>query len=527
MAQMLQFRLARQEAGRHDIIFGGAALIVAAAVFAVDTFTDIEGAIAVLYAIALLLAAEAASRLGLIALTALFIVCTLISFFLTHTPDPDFPTFLRLCVALAALAVTAALLLRTEQARAELLQTNAALRESEARYRAIFDRTRVALWERDYSRLRDFLVGLKARGVKDAKAYAQANPDFLAECVDKIAIVDANAAAVELLGSFAADIPGGIMHRIIPKDSDAFSALLQAIMDGATYFEDNAEVFNENGEPRLVLLGISFPKDPSAFNRVIVSMVDVTQREEARKALADAQAELSRASKAATVGALSASLAHELNQPLGAIAVNSQTLVRWLDRNPPDIEAAKRSAERILRDSNRASDIFKNTRAVMLAAPKVHETIDLGVLVDDTLTLMDHDLQRERAEVDVIFKTEIPAVSGVRVEMQQVLINLISNAAQAMTASEALRKLVTITLDAPADADHVSITVRDTGDGLGAEAQQNLFKPFFTTKENGMGIGLSICRSTIEAIGGSLDGRNHPDGGAIFEIRLPKETANA
>jgi C4-dicarboxylate-specific signal transduction histidine kinase len=245
-------------------------------------------------------------------------------------------------------------------------------------------------------------------------------------------------------------------------------------------------------------------------------MVDVTQREEARKALADAQAELSRASKAATVGALSASLAHELNQPLGAIAVASQTLIRWLDRTPPDIESAKRSAERILRDSNRASDIFKNTRVIMLPTPKENETVDLASLVNDTLTLMDHDLQREQTDVEVVQKTKLPEVAGIRVEMQQ-----------AMTGSDASKKLVTITLDAPADATHVSITVRDTGRGLDADAQQNLFKPFFTTKENGMGIGLSICRSTVEAIGGSLDGHNHPDGGAIFEIKLPKEKADA
>ncbi len=527
MTQVLELRLARLEAGRYDLIFGSTALLVAAAVFAVDMFSQIEGAIAVLYVIALLLAAESVNRLGLIIVTALFMVGALTSFFVTHASDPDFPTFLRLCVALAALAVTAALLLRTDQARTALLQTNSALRASEARYRAIFDRTRVALWEWDYSKLREFLVSIKSRGVTDAKAYAQSNPGFLKDCVDKIEIVDANEAAVELLGAFAADVPGGIMHRIIPKDSDTFTALLQAIMDEATYFEDNAEVFNEDGEPRIVLLDISFPKDPSAFSRVIVSMVDVTQREEARKALADAQAELSRASKAATVGALSASLAHELNQPLGAIAVASQTLIRWLDRTPPDIESAKRSAERILRDSNRASDIFKNTRVMMLPTPKENETVDLASLVNDTLTLMDHDLQREQTDVEVVQKTKLPEVAGIRVEMQQVLINLISNAAQAMTGSDASKKLVTITLDAPADATHVSITVRDTGRGLDADAQQNLFKPFFTTKENGMGIGLSICRSTIEAIGGSLDGHNHPDGGAIFEIKLPKEKADA
>lgn len=527
MAQVMAVRLARQDAGRHDFIFGGAAVFVALAVFAVDTFTDIEGAIAVLYAIALLLAAEAVNRFGLILLTALFMVFSLASFFFTHAPDPDFPTFLRLCVALAALAVTTALLMRNESARSALLLTNAALSESEERYRSIFARTRVALWERDYSKLLDYITGLKSAGVTDMRAYVQDNPSVLGECVGKIEVVDANEAAVELLGSFPVGVPGGIMHRVIPKDSDTFASLLQAIMDGATYFEDHAEVFNEAGERRVVLLGISFPTDPSAFNRVVVSMVDVTQREEARMALAEAQAELSRASKAAAVGALSASLAHELNQPLGAIAVNSQTLVRWLDRDPPDIEAAKRSAERILRDSNRASGIFKSTRSMMLSPPKESEAIDLDAMISDTLALMDHDLQRDRAEVEVVCKTEIPPLKAVRLEMQQVLINLISNASQSMSASASQKRLVTITLDAPNEADHISIAVRDTGNGLGADAKQNLFKPFFTTKTTGMGIGLSICRSTIEARGGTLDGDNHPDGGAIFEIRLPKDTAHA
>lgn len=144
MAEALQLGLARREAGRHDYLFAGAALVVAVAVFSVDTLTEIEGAIAVLYVIALLLAAEAVNRLGLIILTAVFMTCSLVSFFLTHAPDPDFPTFLRLAVALAALGVTTALLLRNEHARAALLHTNAALRESEARYRSIFDRTRVA-----------------------------------------------------------------------------------------------------------------------------------------------------------------------------------------------------------------------------------------------------------------------------------------------------------------------------------------------------------------------------------------------
>ncbi|QFY63615.1 GHKL domain-containing protein (plasmid) [Rhizobium grahamii] len=518
---------ATHEAEHHDLVFGGLSLLIGSAVFAVDMFTGIEGAVAVLYSIALLFAAQAANRKGLMALSAAFIALTLFAFFFGHGPDPDMQAFLRLVVALASLAVTTALLVRNDEAKAELLRMNSALRESETRYRSIFHGTRVALWERDYSRLRHHLVSLKARGISDIKLHARDNPEFIRDCIQMIEIVAANAAANDLLGATPDHPSNCAMAGYIPPDSAAITEVLQAIMDGASHLEHDAEVISENGETKSVLLSIGFPDDTSAFNRVVVSMVDVTQREEARKTLAEAQAELSRASKAATVGVLSASLAHELNQPLGAIVVNSQTLLRWLAKDPPDLEATRRSAERILRDGNRASEIIKNTRSMLSATPPEAEHIDLNALLSETLTLMEHDLQRERTAVEIIQEEEIPSVPGIKIEMQQVLINLISNAAHAIAAAAAKRRLVTITLKNEHDGEHVLISVRDTGNGLDLEAARKIFTPFFTTKKNGMGMGLSICRSAIEARGGTLEARNHPEGGALFEIRLPKEKADA
>ena len=519
--------LTRHGGAVHEVAFAAASLVIAMAVFAVDTLTSIEGAIAVLYVVALLLAAEAVNRAGLLLLTVIFIALSLVSFLFIHGPEPDIQTFIRLTVAIAALCVTTALLLRNERARTALLLSNYALRESEARYRSIFDRTRVALWERDYSKLREYLIGLKLQGLSDIKAYGAQHPDFYATCIGLIEIVAANEAAGELLGQSANPCATGVMHRFIPSQSEAFAAVLQAILDGASYYEGNAEVITETGERRAVLLSISFPHHPLAFNRVVVSMVDVTQREEARKVLADAQAELSIASKAATVGVLSASLAHELNQPLGAIGVNAQTLVRWLDRDPPDLDAATRSAERILRDSTRASDIIKNTRTLLSSQTKPDEAIDLDVLVDDTLALMEHDLQREGTVVEVVQRVRLPRIVGIRIELQQVLINLISNAIQAISAAAADKRIVTILIDAAAGGDQITLAVHDTGNGLSPEVLQKLFTPFFTTKATGMGMGLSICRSAIEANGGSLTGCNHPDGGAVFEIKIPRGKAVA
>lgn len=511
-----------REKAHQTIAFSGTAAVVAVAVFAVDTLTEIEGAIAVLYVIALLLAAEAVRRRGLILLNIGFISLTLLSFVITHGPEPDAQTFLRLGVAIAALCVTTALLLRADQARAQLMASHKALKESEARYRSIFARTRVALWERDYSRLRAYLMDLKAEGVHDIRKYMVDHPGIVAKCMDMITVVAANEAAVALLGKATTDTSGLPLHRFIPTDSEVFVSILQAIMDDARHFEDTATILNDAGEPKIVLLAIAFPDEAEAYARVVVSMVDVTQREEARIALAAAQAELSRASKAATLGVLSASLAHELNQPLGAIVVNSQTLMRWLDREPPDVESAKRSAERILRDGRRASDIIGNTRSLLLKAPKKAELIDLSGLVGEALNMMESDLQREQIRVDVVQLATLPPVTGARIELQQVLINLISNAVHAISAASAEHRCITISLGDLNGKDSVTISVRDTGAGLSAEAKQNLFTPFFTTKIDGMGMGLSICRNSVEAIGGSLEGRDHPEGGAVFEIRLPR-----
>lgn len=497
--------------------FGLIAIALAAAVFYVDTYTDIEGAIAVLYVVVMIIAAQATTRLGLLITATVCAGLTLLSYAMTHSDDADLQSTIRLIVSLAALFVTTILLLKTETARLTTLAINSALKESEARYRSIFDRTRVALWERDYSRLRNYLMNIKAQGVTDIRAHAHANPAFVDHCVGLIDVVAANEAARELMGT-QSSTPDALRRSIVPGKA-SFVDVLQALLDGDRIFEDKVEVRTEAGENKLVLLSISFPEDPAAFNRVVVSMVDVTQREMALKALAEAQAELTKASKAATVGAMSASLAHELNQPLGAIVVNSQTLLRWLDRDPPDLAAVRRSAERMIRDSQRASEIIQNTRNLLSPSSNTLETISLESLIDETMALMEHELQRSGTTVLVDRSPQLPAVAAVKIELQQVLINLITNAIQAMDENKSPKRTIKIAAERP-DIEHVRIAVRDTGPGIAEGVKDKLFSPFFTTKATGMGMGLSICRSTLEARGGRLEGSNHREGGAIFEMYL-------
>ncbi|SEP16815.1 hypothetical protein SAMN05216228_10451, partial [Rhizobium tibeticum] len=244
-------RVRDAEGSGHNLTFGLIAAALAAAVFYVDTYTDIEGAIAVLYVVTMLVAAQATTRTGLLVIAAVCAALTLLSYAMTHGDDADLQETSRLIVALAALFVTTMLLLKTESARLALLSINAALKDSEARYRSIFDRTRVALWERDYSKLRRYLMDLRAQGVTDIKAHARTQPAVVDHCVGLIEVVAANEAARELLGPQAAAV--GTLRRSVIPGQEKFLDVLQAIMDGERVFEDKAEARADNGEDKLVL----------------------------------------------------------------------------------------------------------------------------------------------------------------------------------------------------------------------------------------------------------------------------------
>lgn len=519
---MNSIRLTRAAAGSapsgHDAAIGLVALLLVVTVFSVDTFTSIESAIAVLYSIALLLSAEILTRQGILIAAISCAALTAISYIVTHGLAHDLPAMLRLAVSMAALFITCALILRNEMSRSALIASNEALKDSERRYRSIFEQSRVALWERDYSQVRAFLMALKADGVRDLREHVKTHPEIIATCISLIRTVAANKAARELLGIAGDDdIATASMHRYLAPNDTTFFDIMEAIFNEERSFEGKGQLIAAEGQPKLVLISMSLPDDPSRFDRVVVGLVDITEREMTQKALLEAQAELTRASRAATVGALSASLAHELNQPLGALVVNAQTMLRWINRDPPDLVAIGRSAERMIRDSQRASDIIHNTRSMLSHETRAPDAVDLPELIRETLALMEHDLGREGISVDVSYGAGTKTVSAVRIELQQVLINLITNAIQAMTEPNASGRKLMIETDRREDG-FVRVSVRDFGPGISEEAMAHLFAPFFTTKLSGMGMGLSICRSTMEARGGELLARNHADGGAVFEM---------
>lgn len=511
-----------QAAGRAaERRLGLLAIPLALTVFVIDTFTDIESAIAVLYVLVLLLAATALSRRGILRVAAGCALLAVLSFFLSHWHDMDLSTVLRCGVSLAAILITGALLVRDHDSRALLVRANTALARSERRYRGMFEQARISLWEQDFTAVTAALDALRADGVTDIAAHAQANPGWAREMGAAVVTTNVNDATLELLGAAGRAEVLGPLERFLPAENPALPQILLALWDGRDRFEGRAQLIAADGRTLTVLLGISFPDDGVGFDRVVVGVVDITQRERTQEALLAAQAELARAARAATLGALSASIAHELNQPLGAIVLNAQACLRWLRRDPPDIETAAKAADRIVRDGKRAADIVQRTRGMLVRDTRCDETIDLRQLVEEVALLLERELSAAAAVLVTGFAPDVPPVRGSRVALQQVLINLVTNGLHAMAEAGTPRRELTVTVERAGDGAEVRVAVRDRGRGIDEASRARLFDPFFTTRPDGMGMGLSICRSTVESCGGTLTAHNHAEGGAVFEFTIP------
>ena len=494
------------------------------AVFVIDTFTDIESAIAVLYVLVLLLAATTLSRRGILQVVGGCGFLAVLSFLLSHWHDMDLSAVLRCGVSLAAILITGALLVRDHESRALLVRANGALARSEKRYRSMFEQARFSLWEQDFTAVTAALDALRADGVTDLAAHAQANPGWAREMGALIVTTNVNDATLELLGAADRAEVLGPLERFLPEDDPAMPQVLLALWDGRDRFEGRTQLVAADGRVLTVLLGISFPDDGIGFDQVVVGIVDITQRERTQEALLAAQAELARAARAATLGALSASIAHELNQPLGAIVLNAQACLRWLRRDPPDIDTAAKAVDRMIRDGKRAAEIVQRTRGMLVKDARCDETIDLRQLVEEVALLLERELSAAAAVLSTDFAADVPSVRGSRVGLQQVLINLVTNGLHAMAEAGSPRRDLTVTVDSPGQIQgtaQVRVSVRDRGRGIDEGSRARLFDPFFTTRPDGMGMGLAICRSTVESCGGTLSVHNHAEGGAVFEFTIP------
>jgi C4-dicarboxylate-specific signal transduction histidine kinase len=242
------------------------------------------------------------------------------------------------------------------------------------------------------------------------------------------------------------------------------------------------------------------------------------QGREAERALRQAQTELAHVTRVTTVGELTASIVHEVNQPLAAIATNGEAALRFLHRAEPDLQEVHDAITGMIGDSRRAGDVIQRVRALCRKSDLQLVSLDVGELIDDSLLLMQRDIRDHRVSLRRDLAPALPPVLGDRVQLQQVIINLVLNAMEAMAS--VTNRPRDLTIRAGRDGDRVLVAIADSGTGIDPDRIDRLFGSFYTTKPGGLGMGLSICRSIIEAHGGKLWASPNVGPGATFQFTL-------
>jgi PAS domain S-box-containing protein len=247
---------------------------------------------------------------------------------------------------------------------------------------------------------------------------------------------------------------------------------------------------------------------------------DITERKRSEEALGKARSELAHVARVSSLGALTASIAHEVNQPLSGIVTNAGTCLRMLAADPPNVDGARETARRTLRDANRASEVVTRLRALFSKKVATTESVDLNQATQEVIALSLSELQRCRVILRTEFTDDLPPVTGDRVQLQQVILNLFLNASDAMSGVEDRPRQLLIRTER-GEEDHVRVSVQDTGVGLESQSADRVFDAFYTTKSSGMGIGLSVSRSIIESHQGRLWAAPNDGPGATFSFSIP------
>jgi signal transduction histidine kinase len=321
----------------------------------------------------------------------------------------------------------------------------------------------------------------------------------------------------------AADVPVTfelIGARIHSEDLSSFHEMIERAKSGVSEFECEHRLRLPDNSVKYLRVVAHRTRDQEGQMEYIGAVQDVTHRRHTEEALAKLRAELARAARVTSLGVLTAAIAHEVNQPLAGIVTNASTCRRMLAVDPPDVEGARETARRTIRDAERASEIVKRLRSLFCKKGATSESLDLNEATREVITLSLSELERNKVIVRTELAAELPAVQGDRVQLQQVILNLFLNASDSMSSVDDRPRQLLIRTERD-KKDCVQLSVRDTGVGFEPRGVDRLFDAFYTTKSSGMGIGLSVSRSIIESHKGRLWATPNDGPGATFSFSIP------
>jgi C4-dicarboxylate-specific signal transduction histidine kinase len=308
-------------------------------------------------------------------------------------------------------------------------------------------------------------------------------------------------------------------QRVHPDDRPLLKAELDRVSRGERDYDLELRWLTTDGEARHLHIRAHLMVAETGQHEVVGAVMDISETRDAQETLQATQTALAHAARVATLGEISASIAHEVNQPVAGIITNGEAGLRWLDRKEPQLDEVRDAMKRMIRDAKRASEVVRHLRALARKAPAERHSVDLNELVEESIYLLQREIQRRRIVMRTNLSPNLPRVMANRIELQQVVINLMVNGMQAMdSVSERPRHLL---VRSSVDAGVATVAIEDSGIGLDGAIEPRLFSPFFTTREDGMGIGLSICRTIIDSHGGRIWASSNQGPGATFQFTLP------
>jgi C4-dicarboxylate-specific signal transduction histidine kinase len=311
-----------------------------------------------------------------------------------------------------------------------------------------------------------------------------------------------------------------IRTRIHPEDIPLLHDMIERARGAGTDFEYEHRLQMPDQSIKYLHMVAHGTRDEDGRLEYIGAVQDVTARRLSEQALAKAQSELAHVARVTALSTLTASIAHEVNQPLAGIMMNASTCLRMLAAHPPDVDGARETARRTLRDGNRAADVIARVRALFTKKESAAESVDLNEATQEVISLLLSELHRNRVMLHSELAQDLPTITGDRVQLQQVILNLLRNASDAMVhVHDRPRQLLIRTQRE--DGDRVRVSVRDAGVGIDPQNMSKLLDAFYTTKTDGMGIGLFVSRSIIESHHGRLWAEPNDGPGATFSFSIP------
>jgi len=397
----------------------------------------------------------------------------------------------------------------------------AALEHAEFMYRNLFHGASLPFFRIDSTRLTDMFEQLRAAGITDLDEYITVHPDFLCAAMDASVIVEANALAATLYGvDSAEELHGPITRFFIPGHDVVLRKCFVAGFAGAPGYQGEVKLRRPDGSEIDVLLLVIATNEMRERGIVLVGHIDISEQVAARTAVKRMQADLAHAARVSMLGELTASIAHEINQPLTAITTNAEAGMRWLNRADPDVVEVRTLMGRVAGDARRAADIIQRVRGMAAHQASEKALLAINGVIEEAALFLQHEMQANQVRLVLELCADLPSIRADRIQMQQVIVNLAINAIQAMAGAAFGNRRLRIA-SSLTDADHVLVQVEDSGPGIAPESMPHLFERFYSTKNGGMGMGLPICQSIIEAHGGRIDVANGTWGGARFSFVLP------